>query len=1030
MIPRLDSLEPLERAYRDYLSALRGAGFEGDIHPDYATRLVTATDNSVYQILPQAVTYPRHAKDVSTLMSLASKPEFAEITFAARGGGTGTNGQSLSDGVIVDVSRHMNAIVEVNPDERWVRVQPGVVLDQLNAHLEQYGLFFAPNLSPSSRATLGGMISTDACGKGSRIYGRTSEHVLSLGVVFQDGTPWTSEPMGQQRLMELRDRSDIVGRIHREVDDVVTGNRELIASQFPKLRRFMTGYNLAMVYDRDRARFDLNPLLSGSEGTLVFVVEARLRLTPIPAARELVVLKYGSFEDALGSAELVVRSNPGAIETIDETVLGLAREDIIWRDVAEALAPADGEPPAAAINLVEYEGADATAVRAQVDALIAEVSRHRGAPDHPFGWVVARTPAERSALWTLRKKGVGLLGNAPGPRKPIAFVEDTVVPPAHLRAYIREFRALLDDAGVRYGMFGHIDVGCLHVRPALDLTNPDDELLLRSISDRVVEIVARYGGVIWGEHGKGMRSEYNPVFFGEALYAQLCRIKAAFDPSGRLNPGKLAVPTGSNGSLASVDGPKRGHLDRRIPAETRGHFRAAMECNGNGACFSVDPTQVMCPSARATQDRIHSPKGRAGVMRDWLRQLAEAGSDPVAGLRSRPGPFARAMAYPARLARALRRRLGQYDYSNEVHAAMDGCLACKACATQCPIRVDVPRFRSEFLALYHDRYPRPLRDHLIGQLESTVSWMSRAPRLSNTLTQSWVGRASLRLAGLVDTPRLSVPSARSQLASRGVAITRPAELESLTPTARAQMVAVLPDAFTMFYEAPVLLALIDLIALLGFKPVLLPYLPSGKGLHVRGFLTRFQRIAERNVERLALLARWGIPVVGIDPAVVLVYRDEVPHAVGTSSPPAPVLLLQEWLADQHDRLSANVLEAEAGESGPYKLLIHCTEQTAVPSSASLWRGAFAAAGLTLTTPRVGCCGMCGAYGHERHHRDHSRDIFEASWAPLIPEAAEDRQRLLSTGHSCRSQVKRFAAHLPLHPVQALLAELRPKGMVE
>ena len=631
MIPRLAHGAPVEDVYLAYLDALRSAGFSGDVEVDHARRVVAATDNSVYQILPQAVILPRTTEDVVTALRLAHEERFRQVKLAPRGGGTGTNGQSLTDGLILDLSRHLTRILELEleleldsePDVDlaggWVRVEPGVVLDQLNDHLRPHGVFFAPTVSPSSRATLGGMIATDASGKGSRIYGKTSDHVLELTVVLADGTVHVSGPLDAAALEAMKARSDLLGQVARTVDDVVTRQRDLIARRFPRLQRSLTGYDLARVRDEARGLFDLNAVLTGSEGTLGVVVEARLRLTPIPPHRRVVLIELGSFDDALGSARQLLAAQPSAIETIDETVLELARGDAIFHEVEHligdgAAGPDPGDRPTRAINLVEFVSVDEHEVSAKVAALVADLEAHRGEPGQPLAHHVCRDQAEADALWRLRKKGVGLLGNAAGARKPIAFMEDTVVPPERLGDYVRDLRAILDEAGLTYGMFGHVDVGCLHVRPALDMKDPRDEALLRRLSDRVVELVASYGGLMWGEHGKGFRSEYNPAFFGDELYRELCRVKGAFDPRGQLNPGKLAVPLGSEAALVSVDALKRGAFDRQIPPAVRAEYEAALTCNGNGACFDYQPDHVMCPSARVTRDRLHSPKGRAGVL--------------------------------------------------------------------------------------------------------------------------------------------------------------------------------------------------------------------------------------------------------------------------------------------------------------------------------------------------------------------------------------------------------------------------------
>lgn len=1007
MIPRLDQLQGVSRLHAEFLDALPAAGFGGEIRRDAASRLVTSTDNSVYQLLPQAVVFPRSTEDVAVVLRVAAEPRFRGVTLAPRGGGTGTNGQALTEGVVLDVSKYLDRILEVDLAAGWVRVQPGVVLDQLNAHLAPHGVFFAPNLSPSSRATIGGMIATDACGQGSRIYGRTSEHLVELTVALLGGEVFTSRALAPEALAECRQRTDRVGEVYRVVDEVVTRQRDLIRETFPRLRRFMTGYNLARIRDEapdtcELRTFDLNALIAGAEGTLGVVTEAKLRLTPLPRHKRLVVLKFASFDDALASAEQVVATDPGAIETIDDTIVRLARGDIQWHRVG----PMIGDDPAlAALNLVEYWGDDPTEVEARARALVEDVSLTLGQSGKAIGLYVAKDNREAAALWNLRKSGVGLLGNAPGARKPVPFVEDTVVPPANLAAYVADFRALLDAEGLSYGMFGHVDVGCLHVRPALDLKDPADERRLRAISDRVVELVQKYGGMLWGEHGKGFRSEYNPVFFGEALFGELCRVKRAFDPHNQLNPGKLAVPAGSDARLVTVEAPTRGQRDRQIPPPVRERFALSIDCNGNGACFHYDPDYVMCPSAKVTRDRVHSPKGRAGVMREWLRQLAAAGHDPLA---ERRGNLLR------RAWNTLQRRRGTYDYSNEVHAAMAGCLACKACATQCPVQVDVPSFRSEFLELYHTRYLRPLKDHFVAALERMLALLGRAPRLSNALSHNplslWMVR---KVVGMVDVPRLSTGSVDAGLAARGAPKFDLERVRGLDPAARASTVALLQDAFTRYYEPEVLLAAHDALTRLGFRVEVLPYLPSGKGHHVKGLLRGFRRQATRNVRYLEQVAATGVPLVGLEPAVVLLYRDEIPKALGTA-PGFSVHLLQEWLMTQRDRFH------KTAEQGSYRLFAHCTERTAQPAAEDQWRAIFAAAGLTLEPAAVGCCGMCGAYGHEVEHVAESKGIFAMSWARHLPAHASTA---LATGYSCRSQTKRIAGFRPRHPIEVLAEAL-------
>ncbi len=1014
MIPRLAPTVHVEELYLKFLEELQRGEFSGQVRCDYATRLVTATDNSVYQVLPQAVVYPRSTADVQHLCTLLGRDEFTAIKVSPRGGGTGTNGQSLTDGIVVDLSRHMREILELDLSRGWVRVQPGVVLDQLNAHLRPHGVFFAPNLSPSSRATIGGMINTDASGKGSRIYGKTSDHVLGMTVVLADGSLLRTEPLSPQALQAESDRDDRVGRAYRGVREVVTRSGDKFATTLPKLQRFLTGYDLTHTVGED-GRFDLGRVVTGSEGTLGFVTEARLRLTPIPKHRKLVAIRYASFDDALRAAAVLVASDPGAIETVDDKIVGLAKEDVIWTQIAH-LVEGEDEPPVAAINLVEFEADDRARVDRKVDELTATLDAERDGEGAAVGYTVASEAKDIAALWNLRKKGVGLLGNAKGERRPVPFVEDTAVPPERLADYIADFRRILDRHGLQYGMFGHVDVGCLHVRPALNLRDPDDDELLARISDEVVQLVRRYGGVLWGEHGKGYRSQYTPSFFGGELYEELRAVKAAFDPHNQLNPGKLATPAGRDDKLLTIRQPTRGERDRQIPAPVRARFDTSIHCNGNGACFDYNPDAVMCPSSKVTGDRIHSPKGRAGILREWLRLVSAQGHDAGASLPAGRSPG---------LARLTGRASAPDDFSHEVYDAMNGCLACKACATQCPIKVDVPQLRAQFYEQYHTRYRRPLKDFFIAALESLLRVLAFVPALSRWLMQRKLSTFLLaRVVGLVDTPAISSRPLTKRLRGRTNEAFDPARLAALSPDEKRRTVLVAQDAFTTFYEPDVAMAAIDVLEGLGLRVVVLPWRPNGKGMHVKGFRAAFHRVARRNAAFLSTVAELGIPIVGIEPAVTLTYREEYRHELGPDTAPIDVQLLQEYL---HARLP-DLLAARGARaprlSGEYRLFAHCTERTSVPTAARQWTEVFASFGATLVAEDVGCCGMCGVFGHEREHVEESKGVFAMSWQPKLQARPRAAEVVCATGHSCRAQIERHQGFMPRHPIQILAQALR------
>ena len=1012
MIPRLQqgsSLPPLPAAFLD---ALRAAGFEGDVSTRHADRTVLATDNSIYQVLPQAVVYPRSADDVRRIAGLAAEERFAAVRLAPRGGGTGTNGQSLTDGIVVDLSRHMNRILEVDVAGRWARVEAGVVKDQLDAALAPHGLFFAPELSTSNRATLGGMINTDASGQGSCVYGKTRDHVLELTTVFMDGSLWRSAPLDDEGLAAARRRADRVGAAHRVVDDVARANAELVRERFPRLNRCLTGYDLAHVRD-EQGRFDLNSVLCGSEGTLGFVVEAKLNLLPVPRHGALVNLRYGDFDGALRDAPALMAFSPASIETVDGTVLGLARRDIVWHEVRQFF-PDDPGGPAQAVNLIEFVGQEAAEVeeplRRLLEALAAE-----GPVRTRRGHTVARG-ADIKRIWAMRKKGVGLLGNLEGEARPIAFIEDTAVPPANLADYIAELRRLLDARGLAYGMFGHVDAGVLHVRPAIDMRDPEQEPLVRLVTDEVARLTRKYDGLLWGEHGKGVRSEYAPAFFGP-LYPALQAIKVAFDPGNQLNPGKIATPPGA--TLLQIDAvPTRGQAERQIPAQVRRSFPGALQCNGNGLCYSFDADDAMCPSWKATRERRHSPKGRAVLVREWLRLLSVASSPParVVGASRSGAPW---WTFPARLVHTVGRWAGATDFSHEVMEAMEGCLSCKACSGQCPIKVDVTEMRSRFLELYHTRYLRPPRDYAIGFLETVLPLLARLAPVYNLGARSRLGRFLASKLGLVAVPLLSRVAFERGAAARGVEWATPAQLVALPAEERERSVVVVQDAFTRYFEAQLVLDVLDLLRALGFRPWLAPLFPNGKALHIHGFRAAFRRTAARSAALLRGLAQGGVALVGIDPAMTLTYRSEYVGALGQEAVPE-VLLLQEWLAR---RLAASPPRAVSRE---YRLLGHCTERTNAPDSLRQWQLVFERLGLSLGVEAVGCCGMAGTYGHLAGQRETSEAIYRMSWGRHVarpPGAAPP----LATGYSCRSQAKVVDGIEILHPAQALLQELQRSG---
>ncbi len=1004
MIPRLESYDPIRSEAGAFLQALAVSGFEGEIAFDEATRAVLATDNSIYQITPQAAVFPRHHDDVVRLARTAH--DFPNVTLYPRGGGTGTNAQSLGDGIIVDTSRHMNQILEVNVEERWARVQCGAVKDHLNSQIREHGLFFAPDLSTSNRATIGGMISTDASGQGSVRYGKTRDHVIEMRSVLLSGETLHSRVITDAELDALPENSTEgrIGRVLRELHDE---NRDAIEAGFPKLNRCLTGYDLKHVRTDDGA-IDLNAVICGSEGTLAFVTEAKINLELLPTEICLVSVQYASFMDALLDAQELMTHGATSIETVDSKVLNLAMNDFVWDSVAEYFP--SGSQTLQGINLVEFTDFDAEALALKVDRFSQHLSTVAESGGRSFAHTIARGRSQVNQIWAMRKRAVGLLGGVQSAKKPVAFVEDTCVPPENLASFIGEFREVLDAHQLDYGMFGHVDAGVLHVRPALDLKDPDSLPMIREITDQVVELTKKYHGLLWGEHGKGVRSEYAPLFFG-ALYPTICAVKALFDPENRLNPGKIAGPTAETPLLKIDEVPLRGTRDRRIASALVEKASTALVCNGNGACHNYDPDDRMCPSWKATRDRRHSPKGRAGLMREWVTRLSDAG---VTSLPT-PSVTSEIIGYPAKIWRSMTRKTGQYDFSHDVFEAMNGCLACKSCTGQCPIKVSVPTFRSQFLSAYYSRYARPLKDWIVGTLEYVLPVAAQVPGVYNGIVGSSIGRFIFEKMGLVDSPRLSGTDPHRGIAEAGFRVASLDDLKVMReedPGRFARQVVVVQDAFTSYFETQVVIDLFHVLNRLGFEPTLMPFSANGKPLHVHGFLNWFNRLARKNAERLNQLSDIGLPLVGVDPSMTLTYRSEYLEA-GIETP--NVMLIQDFIATR-------LLAGEVPTVLPvkkYRLFAHCTEATNAKDSLKSWQTLFALAGHQLSIESVGCCGMAGTYGHERHNLQTSKTIYAQSWAPKVDALEPGRGEILATGYSCRSQVKRFSNQAIKHPISAL-----------
>lgn len=1055
MVPRIYNLRKIETAYVKFLEALTSSNFSGEIEDRYAARLLVATDNSVYQRMPQAVLFPKSKEDVVEIFKLASRSEFKCVKFAPRGGGTGTNGQSLTDGIVIDMSRHMKKVWDFNPQERSIYVQPGVIKDELNELTAKENLFFSPELSTSSRATIGGMLSNDAAGQGSLVYGRTSEHILEVDVVLEDGSTALFKPVSGDELKAKLALKNLEGEIYRTVYSLVKDNAAAIKQHFPKLNRFLTGYDLDHAYDPKSDTLNLCRLVCGAEGTLCTVVGAKLDLTVKPTYRALCVVKYENFDSALRHANALIKAGVFSVETVDSKVLNLAKKDPVWLSVKDYITDVEGAE-ISGVNIVEFNGMDTEKVKAFMLKLYDQtIKQSQKRQMGILGACIVETKEGIAAVYGMRKKAVGLLGSAAGAKKLVAFTEDTVVPPENLADYILEFRALLDGMNVTYGMFGHVDTGLMHVRPALDLTTDEDREKLVKISDGVVELVKKYGGQMWGEHGRGYRSCYGEVFFGE-LYPLARKVKAAFDKDNRLNPGKICVPFGNEtDKLVAVDDPMRGDLDRTIDIRVRDSFDGAMNCNGNGQCFSYSTASLMCPSYRYSKDHVKSPKGYSGLMREWLRLMTERGVDINAAEEkltieaSRERTFKEscvaAVSYVGNLfERTYNTLFEREDFNHEYLGHVATCLSCKSCKTQCPAHVNSAELNSRFLNFYYSRYLRPSMDFLCMNAERTNPLMARVPRLSNALLQNSLSKLLVEnIFKFVDLPKFNERTLRQQAQDANIQVLTAKEAEE---RAAHYDVIVVSNAFTASYEADGLIDLAKLVRSMGFKVAILKPYTNGKLLVIRGARAAFIRKARPQAERLARLNAKGLTLVGFDPALTICYRDEYKSLI-PNCPDFNVMLPEEWLkqALASEKFLAkeakikNALEAIVRRKTPdqevssgavnedviascdytedFYLFCHCTEQALVPLSVQMWQQILAHFKLRLMPVSVACCGMAGLFGHMKDNLDETRTVYEQNWQAKIRE--RDFAQCLITGFSCRSQVHRMEHKRANHPIHVL-----------
>lgn len=963
--------------FSDFWLALKTTGYTGDVSTDTATRVVYSTDNSVYELMPEAVLFPKEPDDLNRIMRAA---QLTAVPIVARGGGTGTNGQSLTDKIIVDCSRYLTSIEHIDPETRTAVVQPGVILNQLNREIEKHGLIFGPTVSTAAQATLGGMAATDASGKGSRVFGRTSDHIESMDIVLSDGTDWTATDLQADALETVCARGDLAGHVHRTVRTIHTREREEIDRVFPIMNRGLTGYNLKDSLSPDGA-FSLNRLLAGSEGTLCLTKRLTLRLLPKKSLNALFVIAYDNAMAALGDAIRLTEANPTAIEFIDDKIVSLARDDSVWTDISAVLDTANTRQ-VLGLNFVEIQAdsiPELNAAKARLEALGAH------SPAEVVCTSLVTDPHVISQLWALRSKCVGLLGRMDPTRQGTPFVEDAAVPPQNLRSFVTGFRDILDAHGLAYGMFGHVDVGCIHVRPALDMQQNSDAAMIRVVSDAVEKLAREHGGILWGEHGKGFRGEYVPQVFGAKLYKSLCEIKSAFDPLNILNPGKIAAPS-ENTPLSAIDKvPFRGTWDAKIDRADLKDFEMSIKCNGNGQCFNRSPADAMCPSYKASGDRRLSPKGRAAMLRKWLRLRAKTQGETTETIATRKDISA---------------------LEGQLINSLSKCLACNSCSTSCPVKVDIPHMRAAFFEHYYATHRRPIRHYAIASLESIAPLMRRMPALTNTAIR--LASSVLSAISLVNLPPVRPP--------------KPATLQPEHKLSTYN-VLIVEDSFTGVFDGQVIESCDIFLRSFGYHVERSGLIENGKALSTLGFRHRFKSVADRRNKRLKKLSSTCNVMIELEPAVSAMARAEFSRLGHVT---AKLTTLDVFLEAEIQAGRIPPVNLSAANDASLQLFLHCTESSSDPLIASHWKTVFSHFALELKIQETGCCGMAGIFGHEAEHQAMSKSLFDLSWRGAV---SKKDVRNLATGFSCRCQTENLTGGRPRHPIEYLAdkittAELR------
>lgn len=973
---------------KEKLRALRKR-IEGEFYFDDKIRKIYATDASSYRELPLAVSYPKNEEDIKQLILFAKENKTSIIPRTA---GTSLAGQVVGNGIVVDVSKYFNRILEFNTNEMWVKVQPGVVRDELNKFLEPLGFMFGPETSTSNRAMMGGMIGNNSCGSNSVKFGSTRDHLLEVEAFLSDGSKVLIGDMPDDEFKQkISNNSTLEEQVYNQIYNALNPSevREEIIEQFPKksIPRRNTGYAIDLLLDsspfQGKEDFNFCKLLAGSEGTLAFTLTAKLKILPLPPANVgLLCVHFNNLYDSLEATQIALKYDPYAVELMDHFILECTKENI---EQSKNRFFVEGDP--AAILVIEIRKDDPESLNQEVEKLIADFKKKKFGYHFPLV-----TGPDTKRVWTLRKAGLGLLSNIPGDAKAVPVIEDTAVEVADLPAFIREFNESLKKHDLECVHYAHAGSGELHLRPIINLKTEEGNSLFRTVAEEISELVKKYKGSLSGEHGDGrLRGEFIPYMIGERNYEILKQIKKTWDPDNIFNPGKIVDTPSMNTSLRFMPGHQTEEMDTILDfSDYDGIIRAAEQCNGSGDCRKSELIGgTMCPSFMATRDEKDTTRARANILREITTENSVE---------------------------------NVFD-SKEIHEIMDLCLSCKGCKSECPSNVDMARIKAEFLNQYYKTNKVPFRSRIIGNVNKLNSLASITPGLYNWMMSGTTGKIikkSVGFAGERSMPSLASSTLKSWWRKNKKEVQERGNLNKGS-------LYLFIDEFTNYFDFEVGKKAILFLTKVGYEVKVVKHEESGRAFLSKGILEPARKLATKNVEIFKDLVSSDTPLVGIEPSAILSFRDEYP------------LLLRSALQKEAQKISKNTFlfeefvssKLDKGELGPelfkevekdIKVHGHC-HQKAISSLTPIKKILSLPPNYSVSMISSGCCGMAGSFGYEKEHYDLSLKVGELVLFPTVREQEEDTI-IAASGTSCRHQLLDGTGRKALHSAEILYDALK------